>query len=243
MGDLWEWMRETEVLVYLAGLTYVAGYIVINQVVLRLWIMAGTIFYLLYYFTASDEPLWGAIYMSLAIAASNLFGLASLFWQRSRLAVPRAHKDVYDAHFGHVPPGDFRTIMAHATRYVTSDQETLVRHGEPAERVVFLLAGHAVVDKEGERFHMPAGWFFGEVSYVLGQPAAATATVPAGTELISWPVADLHRMARRPRLRLAFEAAVSRDVARKVSVAVAPARLRVPTPPAAPDFDLRGNNA
>lgn len=243
MGDLWEWMRETEVLVYLAGLTYVAGYIVINQVVLRLWIMAGTLFYLLYYFTASDEPLWGAIYMSLAIAASNLYGLAALFWQRSRLAVPRAHKDVYDAHFSHVPPGDFRALMAHASRYVTQTPETLVTHGAPAERVVFLLDGHAVVDKEGERFHMPAGWFFGEVSYVLDQPAAATAVVPPGTQLISWQVDDLRRMARRPRLRLAFEAAVSRDVARKVSVAVAPARLRVPVADPATDFDLRGESA
>lgn len=225
----------------------------INQVVLRLWIMAGTMFYLLYYFTASEEPLWGAIYMSLAIAASNLYGLAALFWQRSRYAVPRAHADVYDAHFAHVPPGDFRAIMACADRYVTEGEETLVTHGAPADRVVFLLSGHAVVDKEGERFHMPAGWFFGEVSYVLGQPAAATAVVPRGTELISWPVTRLHRLARRPRLRLAFEAAVSRDVARKVSVAVAPARLRLPpqpaphaqTPaqPAEPDFDLGGKSA
>ncbi|KNG94990.1 cyclic nucleotide-binding domain-containing protein [Pseudaestuariivita atlantica] len=229
---MWDWIVETELLVYLAGLSFVLGYVIINQVVLRLWVTVGTVLYILYYATAADQPLWGAIYMSLAMGAANLFGLFSLLWQRSKYAVPRAHQDLYRTHFSHVPPGDFRAIMARGKRYVTDTQEAIATLGVPAPRVVFLVSGHAVVDKEGERFNMPEGWFFGEVSYVLDQPAAASATVPEGTELVSWDRADLDALRQKPRLRLAFEAAVSRDVARKVSVAVAPRRLRVAPGPA-----------
>lgn len=225
---MWAWVIQSEVLVYLAGVSFVLGYVIINQVVLRLWVTLGTLLYILYYATAAETPLWGAIYMSLAMGTANLIGLGSLLWRRSAWAVPARHRKLYDRYFHHVPPGDFRTIMAAGRRYTTEAKEEIATHDVPARRVVFLVAGQAVVEKEGERFVMPAGWFFGEVSYVLNQPAAATAHVPAGTELVVWERAALDRLCRQPRLRLAFEAAVARDVARKVSFAVAPPSLRIP---------------
>ncbi|MGR3500716.1 Crp/Fnr family transcriptional regulator [Pseudaestuariivita sp.] len=247
---MWEWMRESEALVYLAGLSLVFGYIITNQLVLRLWIVVGTVLYIAYYATAAATPLWGAIYMSLAMGAANFVGIASLLWHRSRRAVPAAHADLYDQHFAHIPPGDFRALMARADRHVLRAPQVLTEIGRPVDQVTFVIAGQAEVEKEGERFMLPPGLFFGEVSYILGGPASATCTVPAGAEVVIWRRGVLDEMCRKPRLKLAFEAAVAYDMARKVSVAVAPARLRVAPDvldkapaPRNPDFDAAPETA
>jgi hypothetical protein len=54
-------------------------------------------------------------------------------------------------------------------------------------------------------------------------PSAATTILPAGTEIVIWSRAVLARNTRTaPRLKLAFDALISRDLAVKVSHAVSP---------------------
>ena len=53
--------------------------------------------------------------------------------------------------------------------------------------------------------------------------ASATSWVAAGAEIVEWNVADLRRhSARKPRFKLALEAMISKDLAAKVTYAVAP---------------------
>ena len=84
-----------ETLIYLAGGSHVLAYLIINQIGLRLTMLVGTSLYIVYYFTVTDEPLWGAIYTSIAMGIANIFGLAMLYAGRSNLAVPRAHRDIF----------------------------------------------------------------------------------------------------------------------------------------------------
>lgn len=221
-----------DVLIYLAGGSFVLGYLIINQVGLRLMLLAGTVLYILYYATVATDPLWGAIYTSVATGTANLIGLVALFLRRSGWAIPRAHRDLY-GQFAHLPPGDFRALMRRGHRHRTTGEEVLTTEGALVSQLSYVISGTARVTKRGESFDLPPGVFVGEVAYMLRRPSAATTVLPAGSELVTWDAARLRRAAARsPRFKLTLEAAISLDMAAKVALAVAPGDMRENAEPA-----------
>ena len=204
-------------LVFLAGAFYVAGLAITNQIVLRLFILTGTCVYLVYYSTIAADPLWEAIYVSLLIGMANIGGLTSLIARRSRLAIPRAHADIYDA-FPSLPPGDFRALMKLAKRYSVTQDKQVTSEGERGEKLYYILKGSTLVRKGNKAFALPPNLFLGEVAFLTGVPSSASAWLESESEVLEWRFDDLHsRCARNPRFKLALEAAISIDLADKVA--------------------------
>ncbi|CUH76138.1 cyclic nucleotide-binding domain-containing protein [Tropicibacter naphthalenivorans] len=209
-------------LVWTAGVFFTLGYLVINQKILRVLLLIGTGFYLWYYFVAADRPLWEAILTSSVMGTANLIGLSGLLLRESKLIVPRAHRDIYKR-FKDLPPGDFRELVGQARRYTLTEEEVITREGVAVDKLYFVVSGKLQVEKRGERFLMPAGVFVGEVAYLTGMRSSATTRLPAGAEVLVWDVARLRRRAkRRPRFSMALNAMISKDLAIKVALAVAP---------------------
>lgn len=210
------------ILITLAGGLFTLGYLIINQVILRLLIMAGSVAYLAYYFTVADQPLWGAIYSTSIMMTANLLGLTGLYVRNAAWTVPKAHRDIYPLFEG-VPPGDFRALMRQARRYKLTEPREVTTIGQPTQKLFFVAEGTFEAEKFNLRFKMNGPTFVGEVAHLLGRDSAATTHFPAGLEIIEW---DRHRLEmasrRNPRFKLAMEAVMSRDLANKVSLAVAP---------------------
>lgn len=219
-----DWI-EPGYLAWSAGILYALGYLIINQVALRLLVLLGTGFYIWYYWVVSDIPLWDAIITSTILAAANLIGLANLFFHKSQLYVPSAHRDIYNRQFSHMPPADFRTLMKCCTRTRLQTTKTVTVEGGRVDALYFVVAGEIMIEKLGERFSMPSGLFVGEIAYLTGRRSSATTWLPEGAEVLVWDFETLRRHSdRQPRFKLAFEAMISRDLAMKVAVAVAPHR-------------------
>ncbi len=211
-----------EFLVYAAGAFYVLGLLIINQVTLRLMVLAGTGLYIVYYATVAATPLWEAIYISLLIGGANLIGLTNLLARQSHLALPHAHKDIY-GHFPGLPPGDFRTLMRCAKRSIAEHDLSLTNESAPLTRLYYVIDGETTVTKKGDRFRVPAGVFVGEVAYLTGQRASASTRLKAGSEFLEWSTLDLRNAsARSTRFKMALESVLSIDLAQKVSRSVAP---------------------
>ncbi|MBM1221054.1 cyclic nucleotide-binding domain-containing protein [Ponticoccus sp. SC2-23] len=216
---------QPDIVIVLAGLAFIVGYLIINQVILRLVLLLGTALYILYYFIAGDAPLWGAIYASMLTFTANLIGLGLLLARRAWWMVPPKFRDMRDR-FASIPPGDLRSVLRHAHRYRLEDDLVMTREGRPVDTLYFVLSGRISAEKLGERFLIPSGVFVGEVAYLTGRPSSATITVDKGAEVISWSIEALARQTRRnPRARLALEALISTDLAAKVALAVAPKNL------------------
>ncbi len=211
-----------ETLVYMAGVFYILGLLIINQIVLRLMVLTGTGFYTVYYATVADTPLWEAMFISIMIGFANIYGLAILLAGRSRLAIPRKHADIFDQFYS-MKPGDFRILMRCAQRYVADTDLVLTTEGMPLTRLFYVVSGHTSIVKKGDSFNVPAGVFVGEVAYLTGGPASATTTLASGSEILEWTGEDLARAsARSARFKLALESVLSLDLAQKVAHSVAP---------------------
>lgn len=221
-------MREIftpEVLVVIAGSSFVLGYLIINQVYLRVFMLIGTGLYVCYYATVAAEPLWEAIYTSTAMGLANVIGLFSLLARKSRIVIPARHRDIYPR-FQTLPPGDFRTLVTMARRFVAEKDILLAGEDTETRELYYIISGGAEVQKLGATFMLPSGTFVGEVAYMTGRQSAATSTLKAGSEVLAWDYAALkRRSARSSRFRLALEAMISGDLAEKVSLAVAPSNL------------------
>ena len=216
------------VLITIAGGLFTIGYLIINQVILRISIFLGSLTYIAYYATAADTPLWGAIYTTLIMTAANLIGLATLLAGNAKFAVPKEHRDLYKD-FGHITPGDFRSLMKLATRYKMPEDRVVTREGQPVDKVYYVVQGRFQVEKLGTTFPINTATFIGEAAYILKRESAATVTLPKGTEVVEWELGKLKRAAnRRPRIKLAFDAAISKDLAIKVALAVAPSSTKAP---------------
>ncbi|WP_187431150.1 hypothetical protein ROLI_008470 [Roseobacter fucihabitans] len=204
-------------LVYLAGAFYVAGLAITNQIVLRLFILAGTAIYLVYYSTIAENPLWEAIYVSLLIGLANLGGLTALIARNSRLAIPAAHADIY-FDFPRLPPGDFRALMKLAHRYTVEEDRQITVEGEPGSKLYFVIKGATLVRKGDQAFVLSPKLFLGEIAFLIGTPSSASAWLEEGAEVLEWRFDDLRRKcAKNVRFKLALEAAISVDLARKVA--------------------------
>ncbi len=213
---------------FIAGGFFVLGYLIINQVMLRVMVLIGTGFYVLYYATVGAAPLWDAIYASLIMGVANIIGLLGLLARRSPLAVPRAHRDIYPR-FHDVPPGDFRTLMRLGQRYTVSERVRVTNESAPGRKLFYIIKGHAQAQKNGRRFTLPSHIFIGEVAFLTGRNSSATVWLEAGAEVIEWQSADLRAAAaRRMRFKLALEAAISLDLAHKVAAAILPVTPDLP---------------
>lgn len=236
-------MALPDYVVLAAGVSFVLGYLIINQVALRLAVMIGTCFYIWYYAIASEEPLWTAIWTSIAMGAANLFGLFALWLRGSPLSIPAKHRDIY-AHFNILPPGDFRKLMAVAKRQVLHEGFVLTSKNTRVNTVYYVINGSVAVDKFEERFYLPDGIFLGEVGYLTGNRASATTVLTADSDVLQWDVADLkNRSERDVRFKLAMDALISLDLAEKVARAGSPRAEDQVAPPGnlVPDIEISHN--
>lgn len=204
-------------LVYVAAGAQVLGYLFRDQVKLRLLLLFGTLFYVLYYALAATEPLWDAIVASSVLGAANLVGLSSLLLSRSAWLIPAEQRALFQM-LGGIQPGDFRALMKFGTIRTAETEEEITRLGETPDRLFYVCEGEPRVVKAGGEFGIPCRCFIGEVSLMLGTPASATVRLPAGALFVEWPRVRLARaMARNNRLKLALEALMAEDMARKVA--------------------------
>lgn len=204
-------------LVYLAGAFYIMGLAITNQIILRLLILAGTGVYIIYYSVISESPLWPAIYVSMLIGLANLSGLTNLIARRSRLAIPKAHADIYHE-FPNLPPGDFRALTKLATRRTIDIDTQITEEGAPGTKLYYIVSGSTLARKGEQAFVLPPKIFIGEIAFLIGAPSSASTWLEAGSEVLEWDFSDLRRKcARSPRFSLALEAAISIDLAGKVA--------------------------
>ncbi|MEM7241922.1 MAG: cyclic nucleotide-binding domain-containing protein [Pseudomonadota bacterium] len=211
-----------------AGVTFIIGYLIINQVILRWWINIGTLLYIWYYAASGGEGTTTAIITSVLMGSANCLGLAQIYYRNSKYVIPKEHQDIYPI-FDTLPPGDFRALMKFADRHVTEANQIITAEGEENDHLYYILSGKLKVSKLKQKFELPAHIFVGEVAYMTGQTASATTELAKGSEVLRWDIAELRkRSAKDDRFRLALDALISSDLARKVTAAVAPKGYKAP---------------
>jgi voltage-gated potassium channel len=87
---------------------------------------------------------------------------------------------------------------------------TVVRQGDPADCMYFVLSGELEVQVSPTPVHLHSGDFFGEMGLLDHAPRGATVTAVTDTQLLMLEEEDFHKLMRAyPEMRAAIEAAAA----------------------------------
>lgn len=88
---------------------------------------------------------------------------------------------------GHLSDGDVEWMARAGRRLAAADGEVLIRQGEPASDLFFVLNGHAMVhvDGLGDIARLGRGEVIGEMSFVDSAPPSATVRSDGGCSVLA----------------------------------------------------------
>lgn len=132
--DFMSYFTPPKLFAQLALLFYVLGFLTRDELILRALVLAGTFFYVLYYYTVADAPLWEAITGSLAIAAANIYSCFVIIRERSTFGMSDEMLDLY-SRFNTLTPGHFRKVMKGSTWWKATEDTPLLTEGDAVEKL------------------------------------------------------------------------------------------------------------
>jgi hypothetical protein len=231
-----EWLFRLESLVVISLLFKGLGFLVRDELLLRLLVTAGIICDVFFY-ALQPVPILPPVISSLILISINLGILVVLILERTTLAMSDREKRLFAA-FDTLTPGQFRKLKRMGRFHTTTGRTEILTEGEvPATLYYIESAGFELKKAEFlAKVDKPA--FAGEIAYLSGSAASATVTLPPGTDYMVWSVADLRKLSRRNRaLGNALIARFSLDLAQKLTHSFptgALAEIRPQVPPSNP---------
>ncbi len=209
-------MFSANILVDVAALLQAAGFLVRDQLILRLMVFSGTVLYGCYYYFAPATPLWQALGWSTVLGAANLSVIIRILIERTTFHMSAREKRLYQT-FHPLSPGEFRRLLRICKWMEVTETTVLTRMDAENDRLFYVLDGSAALEKGETRFTLKPGCFIGEVSFLLKRPATATVSVGTGALVASWRHADLEEVERRyPAIRVGVREIVNVDLAAKI---------------------------
>ena len=204
-------------LIHVAALLQVVGLVLRRQLVLRIFLLVGSLVYVAYFYWHSDQPMLAAAFWSAVLGAANLIGIIRLIIERLHF---RQSED--ERHFLEIlkvlTPGELRRLMRLARWRTAEATTTLTQEGQPVRSLYFVLDGRIEIVKDGKSFAIGPGVFIGEVAFLLNTPASASVFLAPGAKYIEWPAEALRKLLHRtPSLESTMKQLFNQMLARKVA--------------------------
>lgn len=203
-------------LVHLGEVLFLVCFLFRNQLLMRSFAIAGEVVYSTYYYVASDQPLWEAIWWSVPAIVINIVMIFVIL----RDARPSRFKDdalLLFRQLERLSPRQFKRLLKGIVWQVTDEATTLTVEGQKPEYLYFVLDGDVVLEKRGEIRPIPPRTFIGEIAFLQSGSASATVKVQGKSVVAKWPHGFLKALfAKDDELKSAFMAMVANDLACKL---------------------------
>ena len=121
------------------------GFIVRDQLLLRDFIVIGTIFYVIYYLLLL-EPLWSALSWNSLFIIINCVMMFLIYSDRAKFSMTQGEEQLYGS-FYTLSPSEFRKLMKIATWLNAEKEETITTCGEVPDKMFFILKGTASIKR------------------------------------------------------------------------------------------------
>ena len=106
---MYELILGTGILVHIAALLQVLGLLNRDQLLLRIFVLNGSIVYICFYYFHPADPLWGAIFWSMVLSVANLYGIIRIVLERLQFNLSEDEQRFRNI-LGSLTPGESRAL-------------------------------------------------------------------------------------------------------------------------------------
>ncbi|NND81657.1 MAG: cyclic nucleotide-binding domain-containing protein [Gammaproteobacteria bacterium] len=216
---------DASIIVHIAALLYVVGFMIREQLVLRLVILAGSMCYLAYYYFAMNPPLWDAMAWTTITSLANSYIIVQLILDRTTWNMSPEMRDLYSV-FDTMSPGEFRRLVAAASWETGVGTTEITREGAQVNDLYYVTEGPIKITKQNSSFELPGKSFIGEVAFFLDTKASATVELGETAKFLRWNKAELEKLQQKdPGIRAALHNILNKDMAAKVAQSMGDAAI------------------
>lgn len=216
-------------ILFLGLLLKISGFLVRDELLLRLLVAGGLACDALFYGTRPD-PILQSVVSNLGLVTINLVLVVLIVSERTRWRMSVEDRTLFD-HFPTLSPGQFRRLRPLMTGRTQEAGTQLAWEGRPIEDLMLVFSDRILIGKAGMVLPIAGPAFVGEIALLTGAPSSADVTLPDGGTVVFVPIAGLQRqMARKPALSNAMVALFGRELARKLADSVPMDRASRPRP-------------
>ena len=215
MTDVMEWQDWVGNFSYLM---LAASYLVTNMYWLRSLAIVALGLEGVYFYYSGEAPLWVGIAWAVVFVGINVAQLIILARNRLRVRLSLEESGLHQQRFAKLDRVSFDRLVRAGQWQDIAPGTVLAREGEAVENVYLLVAGAARVDSAGRTSAIvQPGSFIGEMSFLSGEPAAATVTAAVACRVFAVPQQRLHDLLRRhDEIRVVLQELFGHDLVQKL---------------------------
>ena len=182
---------------------------------LRLFAIAAGAISAVYYFTLSD---YVSVFWESLFSLVNVIQLSLLAIENRRGKFSEEEQLFFESVLRNVERAHARALIKAGNWFDVKVGETLVIQGTWPKRLKFIVSGHAQISVDGNEIaFVGPGDFLGEMSYLTGKAATATATAITPVRFLSFERSKLEsELDKHADLRHALEAGFNRNLVEKL---------------------------
>ncbi len=182
---------------------------------LRLFAIAAGLISAVYYYTLTD---YVSMFWETLFSLVNIIQLSLLAIENRRGKFSEEEQLFFESVLRNVERAHARALIKAGNWFDVKVGETLVIQGTWPKRLKFIVSGHAQITVDGNEIaFVGPGDFLGEMSYLTGKAATATATAITPVRFLSFERSKLEtELDKHADLRHALEAGFNRNLVEKL---------------------------
>lgn len=209
-----------EALAHTGFLLIALAFIVRDALVLHSRAIVAYCFFIGFASLATGGPAWHLIGWYVLFLAINGWQVARLLHERHFTHPTAEEKALTGLAFPALDACAVRRLIRRGRWLTLAAGDVLTRQGRQSDSLFVLLEGTIQVTIDGNIVcELQPGQFVGEIGFITGNPATATAVVVSdGARALAWDRCMLSReAARKPELRAIIQSALGADLASKIA--------------------------
>ena len=191
-------MVITDLLVHLANVSYLIGSSFKRIILLRVFLVIGSIFEILYFLVISPKDLWAGIMWAVLIMLVNLVMIALFLYGKGSFRLTHDENYLFNTVFSHMDKMNFKKMLAAGNWLTMESGDILIFENQTTDSLMLISQGKVgifVNDVQVAVVH--SGSFVGEMSFLSGGVATATAKALTKVKLFIWKKTTLIKLLSR----------------------------------------------
>lgn len=209
-------------IIFLGNFNYILiaiAFMMSNILWLRGLTILSSICALVYYFNYLSEPLWINVFWESTFISINVVQMLLIFYSRRSVHFNEEEKQIYEDIFPLLSTAEYKKLLKISNFVDAEKGEVLIEQGTQVLYLILICKGLVSIEiNEKICAYCGVGNLLGEMSFVSGKPATATARVVQPTRYIVWLQKDLEKLLRNNSEMLGnMQMVLNKDLIKKLN--------------------------